>query len=341
MPLCFSSSKSVVDHDDKKKVSLGSSSLSKVDAITGTTSSSIVVANWKCNETRETIEKFLSRLNDHLVVHKVQCVIAAPSLYLPLIQNKLTHPKYVVAAANAVSSSGPITGEISFSMLQDFNINWVLLGHSDRRVNFNESNEVIAAKVINALKQKFVVIVCVGETTEERERGKTMEVLTAELECIAEGVKAAAADAGSWQSKEEIKLKKTAQQVEEDLWDMIVIAYEPAWASVPGSVATPEEVQEVHQGIRSWVTKAVNPEVGEDIRILYGGVVTKQNAVNLYDQPDVNGFLINGTSWTVDFLELVEVTKKRKTKVYIDAPFSPQRRRKRRSSVSKVGETTT
>lgn len=325
MCLCASRSKSVVDHNDGKKRSAPPFSVSIPDVITGTSSSSIVVANLRCTGSRESLEALLEHLNTNTILHRVQCVIAAPSLYLPIIQQKLTNRKYVVAAENATSSKESFTGEVSLSMLHDFGIKWVVLGHSERRINFHESNELIASKVVEALKLGFVVILCVGDTNKDRMHGKTMEAITTQLECIKDGIRAAAADAKLWGTKQGNEGNRKPEDVEAELWDEMVIVYEPVWANETRSEVTPEQVQEVHQAIRLWVSERMYDDAGENIKILYGGYVNRLNVAQVYEQPDVNGFMVEGGNLKEDFLSVVEATRKRKVKVHIGAPFSPQK----------------
>lgn len=174
-----------------------------------------------------------------------------------------------VAAQNVYDKpNGAYTGEISVSHLKDSNVNWVILGHSERRTILKESDEVVASKTKFATENGVSVIWCCGESLEEREAGKTVDVVTKQLEAL----KAKISD-----------------------WSKIVIAYEPIWAIGTGKVATTEQAQEVHKAIRDWL-KNVSPKVADETRILYGGSVTEKNCGELSKQADIDGFLVGGAS---------------------------------------------
>jgi triosephosphate isomerase len=174
-----------------------------------------------------------------------------------------------VAAQNVFDQPcGAFTGEISVSQLKDSNINWAILGHSERRTILKESDEVVASKTKFATDNGVSVIWCCGESLEEREAGKTIEVVSKQLEAL----KAQISD-----------------------WSKIVVAYEPIWAIGTGKVATTEQAQEVHKAIRDWL-KSVSDKVADETRILYGGSVNEKNCAELGKQPDIDGFLVGGAS---------------------------------------------
>lgn len=145
----------------------------------------------------------------------------------------------------------------------------MILGHSERRSIFGESSEFIASKTKAALDAGLSVILCCGESLEEREKGITLEVVTSQLQAVADVVKD---------------------------WTNIVVAYEPVWAIGTGKVATTQQAQEAHQGIREWLKKAVSEKAANETRILYGGSVTEKNSGELAKQEDVDGFLVGGAS---------------------------------------------
>lgn len=167
--------------------------------------------------------------------------------------------------------SGAFTGETAVSQLVDLNIKWTLAGHSERRTLFHESDAAVAAKVRAAVEGGVKVVICCGETLQEREADQTIQVVTRQLRAVL--------DAG-------IKDWSTST----------VIAYEPVWAIGTGKVATTEQAQEVHQAIRAWLKKEVGNEAGAETRIIYGGSVTDKNCVELAKQADVDGFLVGGAS---------------------------------------------
>jgi triosephosphate isomerase (TIM) len=165
--------------------------------------------------------------------------------------------------------NGAYTGEISVDQLKDSNITWTILGHSERRTVMCESDQKVTAKTAYAVEHGINVIWCCGESLEDREANKTMEVVEGQLSALAQ------------------KLKS---------WDRIVIAYEPIWAIGTGKVATTHQAQEAHAGIRAWLKKNISDKVAEETRILYGGSVTDKNCRDLSKEHDIDGFLVGGAS---------------------------------------------
>lgn len=208
-------------------------------------------------------------------------VVACPAIYIETTQKHL--PSFMsVAAQNCYkSNSGAFTGEISPSMIADFGAKWVILGHSERRQIFGETDKLVAEKVGFALDNSLKVIACIGETLEEREANKTMDVVTRQLHAINEQVKDA------------------------ERWKNVVIAYEPVWAIGTGKVATKEQAQEVHQKLRKWLASTVSEAVAQSTRIIYGGSVTGDNCRDLVKQADIDGFLVGGASLKPDFIRII------------------------------------
>ena len=193
---------------------------------------------------------------------------------------QLDDKKAVVAAQNISEfPNGAYTGEVSAEMLKDFGIKWTIIGHSERRTYFHESDEVVAKKVTLALEQELSVILCIGERLEEREAEQTNEVIAKQLA----GAKDAISD-----------------------WKKIVVAYEPVWAIGTGKVATPEQAQEAHAFIRDWIKTNVSEEVANATRLIYGGSVNEKNCTSLIEQADVDGFLVGGASIKPAFGDIVE-----------------------------------
>lgn len=243
--------------------------------------------NWKCNGTRESVNALLEELARGEVVGNVDVVVAPPFLFIDEAQARLDKP-FEVAAQNCWvepglvdpthhydSDTGAFTGEVSAEMLEDLGIPWVILGHSERRALFNESNEFVGKKVAHARYHGLNVIVCVGETLEERESGKTLDVIFEQLRAVADEIDDK--EHSSWGSN-------------------VVIAYEPIWAIGTGKVATPDQVQDVHSSIRTWLAENVSPEVSKATRIQYGGSVNASNCEQLAQYSDVDGFLVGGAS---------------------------------------------
>jgi len=213
-----------------------------------------------------------------------EVVIAPPALYLLLAKEKV-RPEVAVAAQNLYpKDSGAFTGEISPKQLVDAEIPWVILGHSERRTIFNESSEFVAQKVRAALDCGLKVILCIGETLEQRETGQTGAVNKAQL------------------------TPAFAVTKPED-WKNIVIAYEPVWAIGTGRVATSAQAQVTQAEIRTVLSKAVSPAVAAETRIIYGGSVTAANCKELATQPDVDGFLVGGASLKPEFVDIINAKK--------------------------------
>lgn len=207
-----------------------------------------------------------------------EVVIAPPALYL-LLTREYLRSGIEVAAQNVFDKpDGAFTGEISVSQLKDSNITWTLLGHSERRVILQETDRFVADKTKAALDGGIGVILCCGETLEQREADKTTEVVMAQLSAVAKQIKD---------------------------WSQIVVAYEPVWAIGTGKVATTEQAQEVHAAIRQWIGKEVSQEAADKTRIIYGGSVSDKNCRDLAKAKDIDGFLVGGASLKPAFVDII------------------------------------
>ncbi|KAL5734703.1 hypothetical protein ACOSP7_032564 [Xanthoceras sorbifolium] len=243
--------------------------------------------NWKCNGTTEEVKKIVNVFNESQVPPSdvVEVVVSPPFVFLPLVKG-LLRPDFHVAAQNCwVKKGGAFTGEVSAEMLVNLGIPWVILGHSERRLILNESNEFVGDKVAYALAQGLKVIACVGETLEQREAGSTMDVVAAQTKAIAERV---------------------------SNWSDVVLAYEPVWAIGTGKVATPAQAQEVHFELRKWLHANTSPEIAATTRIIYGGSVNGANCKELAAQPDVDGFLVGGASLKPEFIDIIKSAEVKK-----------------------------
>lgn len=241
--------------------------------------------NWKMNGTKSKIVEMCSTLKSGhggtIPTKDADIVIACPAPYIDHTR-KLLPSHMEVAAQNCYKvSSGAFTGEISPGMISDCGASWVVLGHSERRSVFGETDKLVAEKVGFALDSSLHVIACIGETLSERESGKTFDVVTRQMEAIAAEV-------------------KTPER-----WKKVVIAYEPVWAIGTGKVATKEQAQEVHAKLRKWLSSKVNDSVANSTRIIYGGSVTGDNCQELAKQPDIDGFLVGGASLKPDFIKII------------------------------------
>jgi triosephosphate isomerase len=243
-----------------------------------------VGGNWKCNGTVKSVAELIDTLNGAKIGHDVQVAIAPPALFLQTVQSALKEPHMFVAAQNCTEKVGAFTGEIAASQIADAGLQWCILGHSERRSIYGETNPIIAAKTTACYNANLSVIACIGETLPEREKGEEYflsQIIYPQLQAYADVTKD---------------------------WSKIVIAYEPVWAIGTGVVASPEQAQAVHESIRKWVAANVSAEVAESIRIIYGGSVAAKNAADLYKQADINGFLVGGASLKAEFIEIINAT---------------------------------
>ncbi|XP_070498134.1 triosephosphate isomerase [Chironomus tepperi] len=237
-----------------------------------------VGGNWKMNGTKASITDLCKVLSAGPLDPNVEVVVGCPAVYISFARDLL--PASIgVAGQNAYKvKSGAFTGELAPSMLKDAGADWVIIGHSERRQIFGESDELIAEKVAFALSEGLKVIACIGETLQEREAGQTEAVCFRQTKAIAAAVKD---------------------------WTNVVVAYEPVWAIGTGKTATPAQAQEVHAALRKWFTENVSPEVSDAVRIQYGGSVTAANCRELASQPDIDGFLVGGASLKPEFVQIV------------------------------------
>ncbi len=244
----------------------------------------IVAGNWKMNKTLQEGIALATELKDALVGTTPNCdvVIGTPFIHLATVVETVKKSPIKVAAQNcADKESGAYTGEVSASMIKSTGVNYVILGHSERRTYYGETFEILRNKVLLALKNELTPIFCIGELKEEREANKQNEVVKAQLEGSVFNL--SATDFGK-----------------------IVIAYEPVWAIGTGLTATSEQAQEIHAFIRSLIADKYGKEVADSTSILYGGSCNAGNAAELFSKPDVDGGLIGGASLkAVDFKAII------------------------------------
>lgn len=195
-----------------------------------------------------------------------EVVVAPPALYVDRVNQGLKKEIKVAAQNTYIKASGAYTGEISPQMLKDMGVDWVVLGHSERREYFHESDELVGEKTAFALDAGVSVIACIGEKLEEREANITNDVVARQMKAIAASVKD---------------------------WTNVVVAYEPVWAIGTGKVATPEQAQDVHAFLRQWLAENVSQKAADETRILYGGSVNGGNCKTLAGKPDIDGFLVS------------------------------------------------
>ena len=249
----------------------------------------IAAANWKMNLTLQQGEQLINDLlsKPHDLKENQLAVFAVPAPYLMMAQEKLgTKNRVAVAAQNCYSKkSGAYTGEISVEMLNSIGVKYVVLGHSERREYFNESNQFLAEKIDICLSHQITPIFCCGEPLQIREDGTQNAYVAAQL-------------------KESLFHLTSAQLVN------VVIAYEPIWAIGTGKTASSDQAQEMHAFIRAELAHVYGKETADQISVLYGGSVKANNAVELFSQPDVDGGLVGGASLIADeFVAIINALK--------------------------------
>jgi triosephosphate isomerase len=245
----------------------------------------IIAANWKMNQTVADTESFLKDFRLEVEeVSGVDIVNAPPFTALAKLSELLGGSQKIRTAAQNFyyEKSGAYTGEISAAMLRELYVKYVILGHSERRQIFGETDALINKKVLAALESELKPILCVGETLEEREAGKEKEILETQLR-------------GSLASV-------TAEQLLE-----VVIAYEPVWAIGTGKTASTEQAQDCHAHVRAVLAELSDAATADKVRIQYGGSVKPSNAAELLGQPDIDGALVGGAS--LDPRSFAEIVK--------------------------------
>ncbi|KAL9052001.1 MAG: hypothetical protein Q9162_005666 [Coniocarpon cinnabarinum] len=236
-----------------------------------------VGGNFKMNGSVSQIKDIITNLNSAKCDSNTEVVISPPALYLLLAREHL-RPGIEVAAQNVFDKpNGAYTGEISTSQLKDSKITWTIIGHSERRQLMHESDEFIASKVKAAVDGGLSALFCCGETLEQREKNETINVVTHQLQAVANKI---------------------------NDWTNVVIAYEPVWAIGTGKVATTEQAQEVHAAIRSWLSK-ISKAAEDNTRIIYGGSVSEKNCNDLAKEKDIDGFLVGGASLKPAFIDII------------------------------------
>lgn len=247
----------------------------------------LVAGNWKMNGGLQSNQKLLQDVVAGAAgLNGVTVAVCVPFPYLAQAQSVLTGTSVVWGAQNlSEQAQGAFTGEVSASMLQDFACRYVLVGHSERRSIYGETDALVAEKFAVALAAGLRPVLCVGETLDQREAGQTVEVVSAQIDAVLKRVGVAA-------------------------FANAVIAYEPVWAIGTGRTATSEQAQEVHAAIRAQIAQA-DAAVAGGLQILYGGSMKPSNAAELLGMPDIDGGLIGGASLVAaDFLAICSAAAK-------------------------------
>jgi len=239
----------------------------------------IVGGNWKCNpDSMAKLDDLIKNINE-CDLSKCEVYVCPSPLHVTYVKSKASDGVIVCPQNCNFKGCGAFTGEMAVEQMKDLGIEWVLIGHSERREYFSESDELLAQKLKYILDAGLKCVFCIGEKLPEREKGMdaTMAV------CI--------------QQMEQIKGLLDPTKV--------VIAYEPVWAIGTGVTASPEQAQETHAAIRKWISENVSPECAAAIRIQYGGSANAKNAPELSACPDIDGFLVGGASLKPEFKDIV------------------------------------
>ena len=235
--------------------------------------------NKNLSETKDLLSEILDKLPDT----EAEVIVAPTFVNLSEAAHILQPSEIKVAAQNMhYAKNGAFTGEISADMLLNINVDTVIIGHSERRAYFGETDELLAKKVKAALENKIRIIFCFGEELEERKAGNHFNVV-------------------------ESQLKNGLFELPAEAWQHIVLAYEPVWAIGTGETASPEQAQEMHAFIRKTITEAYDASIANEVSILYGGSVKPSNAGEIFSKPDVDGGLIGGAALVADdFIAIVK-----------------------------------
>ena len=236
----------------------------------------IVAGNWKMNNNKSETSDFIQSLKKLTLSSRVRVIIAPAFTHLAQAEEMTRESRLEVVAQNMnAEKSGAFTGEISATMLQSIGIKSVILGHSERRAYYNESDLALKDKVAAALNNDMEIIFCFGEKLSDRKRDNHFDVVKSQLTSALFGLNAHS-------------------------WSNLILAYEPVWAIGTGETATPEQAQEMHAYIRSIIAEKYDQSLANGVPILYGGSVKPNNAPAIFSQPDVDGGLIGGAALKVD-----------------------------------------
>ena len=245
----------------------------------------IAAGNWKMNKTPQEAKALIQELLPLVDSDEVDVIFCVPFIDIPVAIELLKGSRISVGAQNMhFEDKGAFTGEISAKMLYESGVEYVIIGHSERRQYFAETDETVNKKILKAFETELIPIVCCGETLEQREAGITLEWIKGQIKGAFAGV-----------------CKENAAQT--------IIAYEPIWAIGTGKVATKEQAEEVCRFIRETICELYDQETADKIRILYGGSVTGDSANELFSMEDIDGGLVGGASLKADFGRIVNYNK--------------------------------
>ncbi len=240
----------------------------------------IIAGNWKMNTLKEATDTLVMGILSGMADVKSKVIICVPSPYMSQVEALVVHSQLNLGAQNLnINASGAFTGEISADMIKDFGAQYVIVGHSERRSLYGETDEIVAQKVQVALDNNLTPLFCIGELLEDRESGNTKVVVSKQIQAVID-------------------------QVGIDAFKNIIVAYEPVWAIGTGVTATPQQAQDTHVFIRSMLAEH-DADIAQTTPILYGGSMNLSNAAELLNCEDIDGGLIGGASLKAqDFLQI-------------------------------------
>lgn len=241
----------------------------------------IIAGNWKMNKTPSETVTLINELKPLVATEEADVIFCVPAVSLTTALEAVKNTNIAIGAQNMYfEESGAYTGEIAPKMLTDIGVKYVILGHSERREYFGETNETVNKKVLKAFEHGLTPIICCGETLKQREQGITIDFVRQQIKIAF--------------------LSVTADQAKE-----AVVAYEPIWAIGTGKVATTEQAEEVCKAIRQCINEIYDAATADACRIQYGGSVTAASAADLFSQPNIDGGLVGGASLKADFGKIV------------------------------------
>ena len=243
----------------------------------------IIAGNWKMNLDLNQGKALLSEILDSNINKDTLTIIAPPAIHLNSFNQMLSHTSIALAAQNChQQDSGAYTGELSVGMLKSVGVEYVIIGHSERREYFNEDDLILKEKVDKALQESMEVIFCFGEQFDDRNSENHFKVVKSQI-------------------------KNALFHLPSSSWKSVILAYEPVWAIGTGQTASPEQAQEMHAFIRNLVEEGFGAEIAENVAILYGGSVKPANAQEIFSKSDVDGGLIGGAALNADdFFAIVQ-----------------------------------
>ncbi len=243
----------------------------------------VIAGNWKMNTTKDTAERLAQRIVTLSQKSALKMILAPPHCFLPIVGSIVEDLSHIELAAQNVhhESFGAYTGEVSVPMLRSLGVGYVILGHSERRQYFGETDEYILRKMGKVLEQGLKVIYCCGENLEDRKAGRQNDIINRQL-------------------------TQSVLKLPQDQIKNVIVAYEPVWAIGTGETASPQQAQAMHQYIRKCLAQSFGIETAQSCTILYGGSVKPNNALELFQKEDIDGALVGGASLDAeDFVAIV------------------------------------